>query len=199
MRPYSAVVCLLLAACAAPDDPASSPSDSARSAFARTVDSLLLDTNLHELRGMIMVKVPNSVVGDESPLQDQPYPHPATPGPHTLDGILYSEIGALRRLLGDRLPVRVEREMVFVGPAGRQVLIMGHYHDDVYYVPVKLFARQYGAYVDITCPMANCGIIWPRAVMEHMHHMGAVGGTGMLGAHAEGLFDGIDVTRLPTG
>ena len=69
----------------------------ARAAFARTVDSLLLDTQVHEIAGTIMIKVPNPVIGDESPLADQPFRHDAAPGPHTMNGTLYAEIGALRK------------------------------------------------------------------------------------------------------
>jgi hypothetical protein len=67
------------------------------------------------------------------------------------------------------------------------------------YVPVKLFARQYGAYTDITCTLANCGNIWPRSVLELMTKRGAIGATGILEAHAEGIVRNIDVTRLPSG
>jgi hypothetical protein len=173
------------------------PADSARAAFARVVDSLLLDTELHELRGHIAVKVPNPRVDDESPLVDQPIAHPTQPGPHTRDGTLYAEIGVLRRLFGDGVPVKIEAERVFVGAP--EVLIFGHHHGDALFVPVKLFARQYGAYVDITCTLANCGFIWPKAVIDHMKHMNAIGGTGMLEGNAEGIVTGIDVRRLPTG
>jgi hypothetical protein len=194
LRPLA--VLALLAACRAPD---SQPApDSARAAFSHVVDSLLLDTERHEIRGVVMVKVPNPVVGDESPLADQPFRHDAAPGPHTLNGTLYAEVGALRRLLGDALPVEVLEDRVFVGRSP-EVMIFGHRHGDAMFVPVKLFARQYGAFVDIGCTLANCGFIWPRPVIEHMKHINFINGTGMLEGHAEGIVGGIDVRRLPTG
>lgn len=177
--------------------PVSEP-DSARSTFARTVDSLLLDTEVHEIRGVVMVKVPNPVVGDESPLADQRFQHDAEPGPHTMNGTLYAEIGALRRLLGDGLPVEIGEDRVFVG-RNPEVVIFGHKHADAMFVPVKLFARQYGAYVDIACTLANCGFIWPRPVIEHLKHIGFINGAGLLEGHAEGIVPGIDVRKLPTG
>jgi hypothetical protein len=184
-------------ACAQPEAAPGRRADSARQAFLRSVDSMLLDTVLYELRAQIMVKVPQSNPDDESPLRDQPFQHDSAPGPHALGGRVYAEIGALRRLLGDNLPVRTVRERVFVGRP--EVAMDGHFHGEALFVEVKLFARQYGAYTDITCTMATCAIIWPRSVMDHMRHLGAVGGTGMLEAHAEGIVRDIDVTKLPTG
>lgn len=185
----------LLAACQPTSNP---PADSARAAFARTVDSLLLDTQVHEIAGTIMIKVPNPVIGDESPLADQPFRHDATPGPHTMNGTLYAEIGALRRLLGDGLPVEVQDDRAFVG-GDPEVLVFGHKHGDALFVPVKLFARQYGAFVDIGCTLANCGFIWPKPVIEHMKHINFINGTGMLEGHAEGIVPGVNVRKLPTG
>lgn len=190
------IAACLIGACASPRQPESG--DSARVAFARTVDSLLLDTEQHEIRAVLMVKVPNTVIGDESPLIDQPFRHDAEPGPHTLNGTLYAEIGALRRLLGDGLPVEIREDRVFVG-RNPEVIVFGHRHGDAMFVPVKLFARQYGAYVDIGCTLANCGFIWTRPMIEHMKHMGMTGGSGMLEGHAEGIVSGVNVRRLPTG
>ena len=192
----SLLLVLALTACSARPEPPRP--DSARAAFARTVDSLLLDTHVHEISGVVMVKVPNSVVGDESPLVDQPFRHDAAPGPHTMNGTLYAEIGALRRLLGDNLPVSIQDDRAFVGRSP-EVLIFGHRHGENLFVPVKLFARQYGAFVDIRCTLANCGFIWPKPVIEHMKHINFINGTGMLEGHAEGIVGGIDVRRLPTG
>ena len=192
----SVLAAIAMSACATPE--AAPPRDSARDAFARAVDSMLLDTERHEIRGTIAVKVPNPNTDDESPLTDQPFRHEASPGPHTLDGKLYAEVGALRRLLGDALPITVEEDRVFVGRSP-EVIIFGHRHGDAMYVPVKLFARQYGAYVDIGCTLANCGTIWPRPVIEHMRHINFINGTGMLEGHAEGIVPGIDVRKLPTG
>lgn len=189
------IAACLMAACASPRQPEAG--DSARAAFARTVDSLLLDTEQHEIRATIMVKVPSSVVGDESPLADQPFRHDAAPGPHTLNGTLYAEIGALRRLLGDGLPVEIREDRVFVG-RNPEVVILGHRHGDAMFVPARLFARQYGAYVDVGCTLANCGFIWTRPMIEHMKHMGLMG-SGMLEGHAEGIVTGVDVRRIPTG
>ena len=105
----------------------------------------------------------------------------------------------VRRLLGGDVPVRVDsaRNHVFVGSP--PVLLVAHRHGDAVYVPVKLFARQFGAYTDIGCTLANCGHIWPRDIIEYMRRTGAVGGTGMLEGHAEGIVRNIDVTKLPTG
>jgi hypothetical protein len=115
-----------------------------------------------------------------------------------MNGTLYAEIGVLRRLLGDALPVEIRDDRVFVG-RDPEVVIFGHRHGDAMFVPVKLFARQYGAFVDIRCPLANCGFVWPRPVIDHMKHIGFINGTGMLEGHAEGLVRDIDVRRLPTG
>lgn len=171
----------------------------ARRRFADTVASMLLDTTLYELSAQLYAKIPNPNHDDESPLADRPVEHPASPGPHMMNGTVYAEIGALRALLGDGVAVRMDttRDHVFVGTP--PVLLVGHRHGGAMYVPVKAFARQYGAYTDIRCTLANCAYIWPRAVIDSMIRLGVTGGAGILGAHAEGLIRNLDVTRLPTG
>jgi hypothetical protein len=67
------------------------------------------------------------------------------------------------------------------------------------FVPVKLFARQFGAYTDVGCTFASCAHVWPRAIIDFMIREGATGGAGILEGHAEGIVRNIDVTRLPTG
>ena len=165
--------------------------DSATRAFADTVIGRLLDTQVHELRGELFLKVRNPNPDDESPLVDRPVDHAATPGPHTYEGILHAEIGALRAVLGDTLPVSIEDENIFVGTT--PVLIRAHRHGTNVYVPVKLFARQYGAYVDVTCTLANCGMIWARPTLEYMRGMGGAPAAGLAEAHAERLIDGVNV------
>ena len=188
-----------LAAACGPGQPPLSTADSARRAFGDTAAALALDTHLFELRGQLYVKIPNPDRDDESPLADRAVPHPANPGPHTMNGTLYAELGALRALLGTGLEVRVDtaRDHVFVGSP--PVLLVGHRHGEAMYVPVKLYARQFGAFTDISCTFANCGFVWPRDVIDHMRAIGATGGAGILEGHAEGIVHGIDVTRLPTG
>lgn len=176
----------------------SSDADSARSAFGAETAALLLDTQLHELRGQLSVKVRNTNPDDpEAPLVDRPVPHPADPGPHTYLGVLHAELGALRAALGDSLPVTVEGDRVFVGRP--EVLILGHRHGTALYVPVKLFARNYGAYVRINCPLANCGDLWPQEILLYMRRAGYTSSAGVLEGYIEGLLDSVDVRKLPTG
>ena len=120
--------------------------DSARAAFASEMTALLLDTDIHELRGQLSVKVRNTNPNDpEAPLVDRPVAHPADPGPHTWLGVMHAEVGALRTLLGDSLPLSIEDDRVFLGRP--EVLILGHRHGGDLYVPVRLFARMYVEYV----------------------------------------------------
>lgn len=191
---------LALAACSPQaGDPALPDSLAARRAFADTLAAMMLDDQALELRGHLFVKIENPNKDDESPLADREVRHPANPGPHTMDGKLYAELETLRDLLGRSVPVRVDtaRDHVFVGSP--PVLLVAHQHGDAMYVPVKLFARQFGAYTDIGCTLANCGHIWPRGVIEYMRAQGAIGGAGILEGHAEGIVREVDVTRLPTG
>lgn len=184
------------------------PSDSARAAFLAEIDRLLLDTQIHELRGQLGIKVQNTNPNDpESPLSDRDVPHPEGIGPHTYLGVMHAEVGALRAALGDTagrpgrapLPVVIEDDRVYVGRRPREVLIMGHRHGDQLFVPVKLFARPYGAYVRVACPLANCASIWPRDILRYMRQAGYTGSAGVLEGHVEGLLDSVDVRRLPTG
>jgi hypothetical protein len=199
----SLVLVVALAACAAPTPDAegggATPADSMRRAFADTVAALVMDDRLLELRGHLFVKAPNPNRDDEAPLVDREVDHPPSPGPHTMDGKLYAELGVLRALLGDGLPVRTDtaRGHVFVGAP--PVLLVSHMHGRFIYVPVKLFARQYGAYTDVGCTIANCGHVWPRDVIEFMRRQGATGGAGIIEGHAEGIVRNVDVTRLPSG
>jgi hypothetical protein len=171
--------------------------DSARDSFARTVDSLLLDTEMHELRAQITVVVDNPDSDDESPFSFAPLANGSPPGHHARDGAIYADIEVLRKLLGRAVPVRLDtaNHRFFVGSP--EAVIFGHPHGSAWFVPVKLFARQYGAYVDVNCTLATCANIWTKQMLEHARQTGAIG-TAVLEAHAEGLID-IDVKRLPTG
>ena len=172
--------------------------DSARTAFAKDVDSLLLDTQIHELRGQLSVKARNTNPNDpEAPLVDRPVPHPADPGPHTYLGVMHAEIGALRTLLGDSVPVSIEGEQVFAGHP--EVLVLGHRHGNDLYVPIRLFARVYGAYVRTHCPLANCADVWPRDILLHMRRTGYLHSAGVLEGYLEGLLDSVNVRKLPKG
>ena len=171
--------------------PSATRGDSAARAFGDAVIERLLDTQVHELRGELFLKVRNPNPDDESPLVDRPIEHRASPGPHTYEGSLHAEIGALRAVLGDTIPVSIEEEYVFVGTT--PVLIRAHRHGTSVYVPVKLFARQYGAYVDVACTLANCGMIWTRPTLEFMRGMAGAPAAGLAEAHAEGLIDSVNV------
>ena len=195
---------LLVLACAAPsgetvDSAVVAPGDdSARTAFARETAAFLLDTHLHELRGQLTVKVRNTDPNDpEAPLMDRPVPHPPDPGPHTYLGVMHAEIGALRTLLGDGVPVSIEEERVFAGRP--EVLVLGHRHGSDLYVPVRLFARVYGAYVRTHCPLANCADVWPRDILLHMRRTGYLHSAGVLEGYLEGLLDSVNVRNLPKG
>lgn len=189
-----------LSACAAPAarHTSASSADSIVAAFGDSVAASVIDSTRFELRGFLFVKILNPNRDDESPLADEAVRHPASPGPHTMDGTLYADVDALQQLLGRSPPVRVDtvREVVYVGDP--PVLLVGHRHGSRMYVPVRLFARQFGAYADIRCTLANCGYIWPRAIIDSMARGGPIG-TGVLGAHADGIGPTVDVTRLPSG
>ena len=193
---YFLTVLLGIAGC---DKEPATPSDqdSARQAFSRTVDSLLLDTEMHELRAQVSVVVPNANRDDESPYSFVPLKDGAPPGHHARGGAVHVDVEVLRELLGRELPVRIDSadHRIFVGSP--EVLIYGHPHGNAWFVPLKLFARQYGAYVDITCTLATCANIWTKEILEDARHRGAIG-TALLEAHAEGLIK-LDVTRLPNG
>ena len=190
-----ALTVLTIAACG--DRQSGTTSDSARNTFSRVVDSLLLDTEIHELRAQVSVTVPNPNRDDESPFSFVPLRTGAAPGHHARDGAVYVDIEVLRELLGRDLPVRLDSadHRFFVGSP--EVLIYGHPHGNAWFVPLKSFARQYGAYVDINCTLAICANIWTKAILEQARQTGAIG-TAVLEAHAEGLID-IDVRPLPTG
>jgi hypothetical protein len=194
-----AVTSIVLACRAGSDEKVEAGSaDSARTAFGREAAALLLDTTLHELRGQLSVKVRNTNPNDpEAPLVDRPVTHPADPGPHTYLGVMHAEVGALRALLGDTVPVSIEEDRVFLGRP--EVLVNGHRHGTDLYVPVRLFARVYGAYVRTHCPLANCADIWPRDILLHMRDARFLHSAGVLEGHIEGLLQGINVRRLPTG
>ena len=179
------------------DAAANSGKDSARNVFGRTVDSLLLDTEMHELRAQVSVVVDNPNRDDESPFSFAPLKEGSAPGHHARDGAIYADVEVLRELLGRAVPVRLDsaNHRFFVGSP--EVLIFGHPHGSAWFVPVKLFARQYGAYVDVNCTLATCANIWTKQMLEHARQTGAIG-TALLEAHAEGLIE-IDVRRLPTG
>ena len=93
---------------------------------AAELASLLLDTELHELRATLAFKIRNPDRYDESPLADSILPPGPPPGPHQFDGTVFAELETLRRILPAGPRVRVEGDAVFVGEP--EVLIHGHRH-----------------------------------------------------------------------
>jgi hypothetical protein len=171
--------------------------DPEKASFSKLVDSLLLDTTEHELRASVSLVVQNPNRDDESPFSMSPVKAGAPPGPHTRDGDLYADLEVLRDLLGRELPVRLDsaNHRFFVGSP--EVIIYGHPHGNAWFVPVKLFSRQFGAYADIGCTLSTCANIWTRQMLEYARDRNIIG-TAMLEAQAEGLIN-IDLRHLPTG
>lgn len=203
-NPAITLAALLALACNATANDGETPppslrqGDSARTAFAAEMMTLLLDTQVHEVRGQLSVKVRNTDPNDpEAPLVDRTVEHPSEPGPHTWLGVMHAEVGVLRALLGDTIPVSIEEDRVFAGRP--EVLILGHRHGNDLYVPVRLFARVYGAYVRTSCPLANCADVWPRDILLYMKRSGYLHSAGVLEGYLEGLVDNINVRKLPTG
>ena len=168
-----------------------------RQRAASELASLLLDTQLHELRATLAFKIRNPDRHDESPLRDSILPPGPTPGPHQFDGTVFAELTTLRRILPSGPRVRVEGDLVFVGEP--EVLIHGHRHGDALFVPVKLFARQFGAYTDVTGTLSTMAIVWTPEILRFMRAEGPRGSTGLLEAYAEGLIDSVDVRARPEG
>jgi hypothetical protein len=168
-----------------------------RQRAAAELASLLLDTRLHELRATLAFKIRNPDRTDESPLRDSILPPGAPPGPHQFDGTVFAELTTLRRILPPGPRVRVEEDVVFVGEP--EVLIHGHRHGDALFVPVKLFARQFRAYTDVTGTLSTMAIVWTPDILRFMRAEGPRGSTGLLEAYAEGLIDSVDVHARPEG
>ena len=164
---------------------------------ASELASLLLDTPLHELRATLAFKIRNPDRHDESPLRDSILPPGPAPGTHQFDGTVFAELTTLRRILPSGPRVRVEGDVVFVGEP--EVLIHGHRHGDALFVPVKLFARQFGAYTDVTGTLSTMAIVWTPQILRFMRAEGPRGSTGLLEAYAEGLIDSVDVRARPEG
>jgi hypothetical protein len=182
-----------------PDTAASAESslDSERARAAAELAGLLLDTRLHELRASLAMKIRNPDRNDESPLRDSIPPPGPPPGPHQFDGTVFADLETLRRILPRGPRVRLEGDAVFVGDP--EVLIHGHRHGGALFVPVKLFARQFGAYTDVTGTLATTAIVWTPEILRYMRAEGPRGSTGLLEAHAEGLIDSVDVRARPDG
>jgi hypothetical protein len=158
-------------------------------------DVFLSDTLGTELRGRLHVQVLAPGVDEETPLVAQDLPSPSEPGPHTLDGVLHADLRVLRQLFGSGDELVVEAERVHFPAAG--VTLLGHWHGDALYVPVRLFARQYGAYARIWGALANDGVIWPREILEYWRENGPGGAAALLEAEAEGLISGIHDAPKP--
>ena len=189
----------------APDDSATSRTEKPfadksdaerRDDFARYVRGQLLDTDLHELKGELHVMIVNPNQDDESPLSSQPAPPSSDPGPHLYSGVLHADIEQLRAILGDDKPVTIEDLHVYVGNPERKII--GHKHGGALYVPARLFARQYGAYLRISSPLGNEGWVWTADILDYMKKYGSPQAGGLLEAHADGIISGIDI-RAPAG
>ncbi len=204
MHRLLALLLLLLVACGREQPPAAptattpptAPTPDPRQQYAAEVADLLLDTHLYELKGTLMVAEENPNRYDESPVAQRDVPHPTAPGPHTLNGVLYADVDVLRALLEIDEALKIEEDRVYIGDP--EVAILGHRHGGTLYVPVKLFARQFGAYVRISSTLATAATVWPRKTLEYMRHHGSPQAPVLLEAHAEGILRGIDV-RKPAG
>jgi hypothetical protein len=180
-----------------PDSSGSASLESGRARAAAELAGLLLDTQLHGLRATLAFKIRNPDRYDESPLRDSILAAGPAPGPHQFDGTVFADLETLRRILPQGPSVRVEGDVVFVGDP--EVLIHGHRHGEALFVPVKLFARQFGAYTDVTGTLATMAIVWTPEILRWMRAEGPRGSTGLLEAHAEGLIDSVDVRARPEG
>ena len=167
-----------------------------RDDFASYVRGQLIDTDLHELKGALHVMIVNPNQDDESPLSSQPAPEFSAPGPHLHSGVLHADIEQLRAILGDDRPVTIEDLHVYVGNPERKII--GHKHGDALYVPARLFARQYGAYLRVSSTLGNDGWIWTAEILDYMKKYGSPQAAGLLEAHADGIISDIDV-RAPAG
>lgn len=200
----TAAMLLAIASCSGPGRRAEPPSSGARDSiaavtrFTREMGALLLDTTRFEMRGTLAVKRVNPNRDDESPLSDEFLPGGAAPGPHTWDGVFYADLDVLRRLLdpSGRVHHSVEEERVFVGRP--EVLIRGHRHGEALFVPVKLYARQLGAYVDVRGTLGTMAIVWTPEILAHSRRIGLTHSAGMIEGFAEGIVDSVDV-RAPYG
>lgn len=166
--------------------------------FTREMAELLLDTTPFELRGTLALKRVNPNRDDEAPLVDELIRSGASPGPHTYEGVFYADLGSLRRLLDPkgRVPHSVEEDRVYLGRP--EVLIRGHRHGEALFVPVKLYARQFGAYVDVRAALGTMAIVWTPEILAHCKRIGLVHSAGIIEGFAEGLVDSVDV-RAPYG
>jgi len=191
------VACPFLSCAERSRDEATPKAVSERERAAGELADLLLDTDLHELRATLAMKVRNPDRLDESPLRDSILPPGPAPGPHQFDGSVFADLETLRGILPRGPRVRVEGDAVFVGDP--EVLIHGHRHGEALFVPVKLFARQFGAYTDVTGTLATMAIVWTPDILRFMRREGPPGSTGLLEAHAEGLIDSVDVRARPGG
>jgi hypothetical protein len=158
---------------------------------------LLLDTTRFEMRGTLAVKRVNPNRDDESPLADEFIRSGAPPGPHVYDGTFYADLQTLHAFLDPkgRIRPKVEEDRVFVGTP--EVLILGHRHGNAMFVPVKLYARQFGAFVDIRGTLGTMAIIWTPEILRHSKQIGLLQSAGILQGYAEGLVDSVDVHAKP--
>ncbi len=158
---------------------------------------LLLDTDRFEMRGTLAMKRVNPNRDDESPLADSIVTSGPPPGPHVYDGTFYAEIQTLHAHLDpkSRVRPRVEGERVFIGTP--EVLILGHRHGDVLFVPVKLYARQLGAFVDVRGTLGTMAIVWTPEIIRHSKRVGLLQSAGVLQGYAEGLVESVDVHARP--
>lgn len=166
--------------------------------FTAEMAKLLIDTTRFEMRGTLAVKRVNPNRDDESPLADEFIRAGAPPGPHTYDGVFYADLDVLRGLLDPtrRVHHAVEEDRVYVGRP--EVLLRGHRHGEALFVPVRLYARQFAAYVDVRGTLGTMAIVWTPEIIAHSKRIGLVHSAGVIEGFAEGLVDSVDV-RAPYG
>jgi hypothetical protein len=176
--------------------PAPAPAAGEASRLAAAVEELFLsNASGTELRAQLFVQVLAPGESEETPLVQLDLPSHSAPGPHTWEGVLHADLEVLRQLFASGSEIEVEDDMVHF-PA-RGVTLLGHRHGDALYVPVRLFARQYGAYARIWGALANHGVIWPAEILHYWRDHGPGGAAALLEAEAEGLISGVHSSPKP--
>ncbi|HEX2092731.1 MAG TPA: hypothetical protein VHG28_10030 [Longimicrobiaceae bacterium] len=127
---------------------------------------------------------------DEGVIQRE-IPSPSAPGPYFLDGVLYADAVALTGLLAPDTPVSLVDGTLVVN--GERTELPARRHGAAIYVPVRDFARRFGAYTFIR---GNLGTVWPRARLCEYRPRADPRAPVFQGAEAEGLFEGCPATRL---
>ncbi len=185
--PLFAILILGSVSCTSQERGAADSASPAAQVQTRAVDSQPVRTQPAALEGKhpdVSYTVIAPAIDEETPVVDRRLPTAAGQDPLIRNGSIYAAATDLIAVLRPGARVRLSDGHVFVND--RNLGVSGFERGKVVYVPVKAFARQFGAYTLIN-EVDGSATIWPHDVLLYWRKHGDPRAPVLSEAAAEGI------------